>query len=119
MDRSRAIALVAALPVATFALPLTARADEPSFTPVALVQVWGTAWDQDLDAQADPAGYGDPEDDPGFRIRRARLGGTGEIGSGLWYAVVFGVSSPYDAWTAGTEDVQLVDGVLGWRDDTL
>ncbi len=113
MDRRRALVLS----LAVAGLPAAARAESTSFTPVVLAQVWGTAWDQDLDAQADPAGYGDPEDDPGFRIRRARLGGYGEHASGLWYAVVFGVSSPYDVWTEGTENVRLVDGALGWHDD--
>lgn len=68
----------------------------PTPQPYALLQVWGTAWDFDEDAQADPAGYGDPEDDPGFKVRRARLGFEGE-GPRLRYAVIFGTSAPYDA----------------------
>ena len=33
-----------------------------------LVQVWGTVYDQDEDPMADPATYGDPEDDVGFKV---------------------------------------------------
>ncbi len=86
-----------------------------SFEPVALVQVWATAWDQDLDPQADPAGYGDPEDDPGFKIRRARLGGKGSLGKGFTYEVVVDAGSPYDAWKEADTDVHLHDAMLGWQ----
>jgi hypothetical protein len=67
--------------------------DGPSFEPVALVQIWATAWDQDLDPQADPAGYGDPED----------------------YAVVLDAGSPYDAWKEADTDVHLHDAMVGWK----
>ena len=40
-------------------------------TPVGLLQVWGTVWDQDVEPSTDPASYGDPEDDIGFKVRRA------------------------------------------------
>ena len=36
-------------------------------TPVGLLQVWGTVWDQDEEPATDPASYGDPEDDIGFK----------------------------------------------------
>lgn len=114
----RAIACFAA-PLLAMVLPASAYAETTAFDPVVLAQVWATAWDQDLDPQADPAGYGDPEDDAGFRIRRARVGATGDLVAGLWYEVVFGVESPYDAWSARTEDVQLEDGVVGWRGDAF
>ena len=84
-------------------------------TPKALFQVWATAYDQDLDPQADPAGYGDPEDDPGFKIRRARIGVEGESDSGLFYEVVFGASSPYDTWKTPDTDIGLVDANMGYR----
>jgi len=98
--------------------PTGALAEEPaglSITPTALLQVWAVAWDQDQDPQADPAGYGDPEDDPGFKIRRARIGAEGELGEGVFFDVEFGASSPYDAWTEADSDIRLVDGSLGWR----
>lgn len=91
------------------------KSQTPSFQPVALAQIWATAWDQDRDAQADPAGYGDPEDDPGFKIRRARFGAMGKLGCGLSYRVVFGAASPYDAWSGSDTDIGLVDGTLGWN----
>ncbi|MFH1463108.1 MAG: porin [Pseudomonadota bacterium] len=99
------------------ALPCTAlAADAPDFfQPVMLGQVWVTAWDQDRDPQADPAGYGDPEDDPGFKLRRARLGAEGELGKGFGYEIVFGAESPYDSWSQGDEDIQLVDANVGWK----
>ncbi len=106
-----------------FAAPSTAFAGEcegecdcnkPTFEPVALVQIWATAWDQDLDPQADPAGYGDPEDDPGFKIRRARLGGKGRLGYGFDYEVVLSAGSPYDAWKEAKTTVHLHDANIGW-----
>ena len=100
--------------LATPTAALAQDADAPVFQPVALVQVWATAWDQDRDAQADPAGYGDPEDDPGFKIRRARIGATGDLGHGLSYKVVFGAASPYDAWSSSDTDIGLVDGSFGY-----
>ena len=86
----------------------------PTFQPVALVQLWATAWDQDLDPQADPAGYGDPEDDPGFKIRRARLGGKGSLGYGFDYEMVIDAGSPYDAWKEAVTTVHLHDAKIGW-----
>ncbi|MCB9744836.1 MAG: hypothetical protein H6741_03905 [Alphaproteobacteria bacterium] len=67
----------------------------PSFEPYLLAQTWFTVYDQDVSAQADPSGYGDPEDDVGFKIRRARVGFTGEYKQ-LDYGVVVGVSSGAD-----------------------
>ena len=42
------------------------------------VQTWATLMDQDRDLQADPASYGDPEDDVGFPFagRASVLTGT-------------------------------------------
>jgi len=102
--------------VLLLALPSVAAASEdlPLFSPVMLGQIWVTAWDQDRDAQADPAGYGDPEDDPGFKIRRARVGAEGALGEGFDYRVVFGAQSPYDAWDERETDIGLVDAHVGW-----
>jgi len=55
-------------------LILASVANAAEFEPSLLAQVWATAYDQDEEAQSDPAGYGDPEDDPGFKVRRARVG---------------------------------------------
>lgn len=88
-------------PLLTLAAPAHAK-DPPTLPapePYALLQVWATAWDFDEDAQGDPAGYGDPEDDPGFKLRRARLGFEGKSPQ-LRYGVIFGTSAPYDAVSA-------------------
>ncbi len=108
------------VPSATLVLllsPASAFADDaqvPTIEPVALVQIWATAWDQDQDAQADPASYGDPEDDPGFKIRRARLGAHGNLGAGFTYEVVFDAGSPYDVWKQADTKVHLHDANIGW-----
>lgn len=85
----------------------------PAPKPTALIQVWATAYDMDQEAQADPATYGDPEDDFGFKIRRARVGleGASDV---LRYGVEVGVSAPYDALAEPDEDVQIVDAFVGW-----
>src|SRR6185436_13146066 len=90
-------------------LNLVARADDPVTTaPVdtplhsgggphltGYLQVWGTAWDMDEDEQADPATYGDPEDDVGFKLRRVRIGVDGTQGV-FDYVVTIGAESRYD-----------------------
>ena len=68
----------------------------PAPKPYALIQSWITLHDQDVDPLVDPAGYGDPEDDPGFKLRRVRLGLEGADDT-LSYGVVVGVSSPEHA----------------------
>ena len=78
-----------------------------------------TAWDQDEDAQADPAAYGDPEDDVGVRIRRARVGGTIDLGEGWSSEVTLGVSSPYDSLSEPDTDASLVDAVVSYEGDKL
>jgi hypothetical protein len=78
-------------------LPVAALAGEPvEYTPIVQLQLWGTAYDQDESAQADPAGYGDPDDQIGFSFRRARVGLEGHKGN-LDFQVDLGFSSPYDA----------------------
>lgn len=85
------------------------------------VQVWATAFDQDVSAQADPATYGDPEADPGFSLHRGRLGFDGFLPMGdqlgahqVDYALSFGIGAPYDVLTDAETDVQLVDGFGRW-----
>lgn len=85
----------------------------PRPKPTGLVQAWVTAYDMDQDRQADPASYGDPEDDPGLKLRRARLGLSGES-KVLQYTVLVGVSSPFDALVGGQHEVGLVDAFIGW-----
>ncbi|MCA9490484.1 MAG: hypothetical protein KC621_11190 [Myxococcales bacterium] len=87
----------------------------------AQIQVWGTVWDQDVDAQADPATYGDPEADPGFALNRARFGMDGFVAMRnlpgrhqVDYAIALGLAAPYDVLTAEDTDVQLVDGFGRW-----
>ena len=82
--------------------------------PSLLTQVWVTAYDQDVSEQADPAGYGDPEDDQGFKLRRARAGFRGEDGA-FRYAVVVGMSSGADGLTQSTGTVGIVDAYGGWQ----
>lgn len=69
-------------------LMLLSTAQAAEFEPSLLTQVWATVYDQDESAQSDPAGYGDPEDDPGFKVRRARIGmevtdDTGKLSAGV------------------------------------
>jgi hypothetical protein len=88
-----------------------------AMVPWGQLQTWATFWDQDVDPQADPAVYGDPEHDPGFTIVRARIGFDGLLPMGdslaehfqVDYGLSVGVGSPYDARTEPDEDVQLVD----------
>ena len=72
------------------------RVTLPAPTVTGLLQVWGTLYDQDENPLTDPASYGDPEDDPGFKIRRARIGLGGQE-AGARYDLTFGFSSGFDA----------------------
>lgn len=86
----------------------------PSPQPYGLVQAWLTVYDQDGDPQADPAAYGDPEDDMGFKLRRARLGFQGK-NKNIKYGLLVGFASPYDALGGeGESDIQLVDAYGGY-----
>jgi hypothetical protein len=82
--------------------------------PVALLQVWGTAYDMDVDPVADSTGYGDAEDDIGFKLKRVRLGLEG-VEKGLDWAVVLGVTSPYDGFDEEDGSIEIVDAHLGYR----
>jgi hypothetical protein len=81
---------------------------------VALLQIWGTAWDMDEDPQADPATYGDPEDDVGFKLRRARVGIAGGEGT-IGYALSVGAESRYDTLDPASETVGLEDAFVLFR----
>ena len=94
-------------------LLLTGVANAQELEPSLLTQVWVTAYDQDEDEQSDPAGYGDPEDDQGFKLRRARAGFSGSDGV-FSYAVVFGMSSGADGLTQSTGTVGIVDAYGAW-----
>lgn len=107
--------LAGAVPRDVLAEPEPPGGPGPRVSPTALFQIWGTAYDQDLDPQADPAGYGDPEDDPGFKIRRARIGLAGDLAPELAFEVLFGAESPYDTWSETDTDVGLVDASFTWH----
>ncbi len=92
----------------------TPTAQEPTPPqPSLLIQSWVTAWDQDQRKQSDPSGYGDPEDDPGFKLRRVRAGFMGEDGA-LHYGILFGMSSPADGVIGGDGELEVVDAYGGW-----
>lgn len=82
--------------------------------PVGLLQIWGTAYDWDTNAQADATSYGDPEHDPGVSVKRARLGVEGRE-KGVTYELVFGLTAPYDAFDAEDGDIEVVDATVGYR----
>ena len=109
-----AAAALAAPPTSTAQDTSDAKA-MPAPDPYVQVHVWGTAFDQDVDEQADPAGYGDPEDDPGFKIRRARIGFGGANDKWL-YSVIIGQSAPFDGIDAaqGAARVDIVDAHAGY-----
>jgi hypothetical protein len=98
------------------ATPTASAAAPPEPTPTVFVQTWVTLMDQDQSEVADPGGYGDPEDDPGFKLRRVRLGFEGDNDT-MRYGFTVGVSAPYDvvseAQGAGME-VGLVDSYGGY-----
>ena len=65
----------------------------PEADPYALVHIWTTLYDQDENVLADPGGYGDPEDDSGMKVRRARAGFYGQSDY-IRYGASLGFSSP-------------------------
>lgn len=81
--------------------------------PVGLVQLWGTAWDWDADPQADSTGYGDPEDDPGVKVKRARLGVHAQWG-GIDLGLVGGAGAGYDGFSDDEADFSLYQASLGY-----
>lgn len=121
--RSRLLPACLALSTAGLCVPATALAGEkdddrvtlPAPEVTGLLQVWATAYDQDENPLTDPASYGDPEDDPGFKIRRARIGLGGQEG-GARYDLTFGFSSGYDALGGPPdEDIQLISASGGLK----
>lgn len=102
--------------VAACTLTAGARAQEADgVTAKAQLQSWGTLFDQDEDPQADPAGYGDPEHDPGVSIHRARLGLEGLHGPLDWELLV-GLGEPFDALVPPEDgDFGLIDAAAGGR----
>lgn len=96
--------------------PSARAGDTLDLDPKLQVQTWATLWDQDEDPQADPGGYGDPEDDPGFGVRRARLGLGGEYNI-LRFNVLVGSSRPYDSVSDDIPPLQLIEAWAGVRKD--
>lgn len=88
--------------------------DRPYLRPNLQLQMWGTIWDQDEEPQADPAGYGDPEADPGFSIYRARVG-VGGSWKQLSYMLRVGAGQAYDALSPRPPAISLVDAYVGGR----
>ena len=88
----------------------------PPATVVGLAQTWVTVFDQDEDDVADSGGYGDPEDDSGFKLRRVRLGIEGRSDN-VKYGITVGGGAPYDGVAAaqGSEfSIGLVDTYGGY-----
>ena len=84
--------------------------------PLLLVQTTAVLMDQDQSQVADPGGYGDPEDDMGFKLQTARLGFEGENKT-VKYGVTVGLSSPYDTVAeaqGASTDLSIVDAYGGY-----
>jgi len=87
----------------------------PKPEPSVLVQGWATVMDQDVDPLLDPAGYGDPEDDVGFKLRRARIGMGGKSDT-IRYDLQFGYTSGFDQVRPPTSSsIQLIQGDVAYR----
>ena len=88
----------------------------PEVKPLLLVKTTAVLMDQDRKGIADPGGYGDPEDDLGFKLQTVRMGFEGS-NSTVKYGVTVGLSSPYDtvqeAQGAST-DLGIVDAYGGY-----
>jgi hypothetical protein len=97
----------------TSLLLLSSAAHAQDLESTLLTQIWMTAFDQDENKQADPAGYGDPEDDQGFKLRRARVGFSGSQDD-FFYGLVFGMSSRADGLAYSDGTVGIVDAYGGW-----
>lgn len=92
---------------------IVVRAAGQCLAPVAMVQLWGTVWDQDVSEQADASGYGDPEDDPGFKLKRLELGFEG-MGKNVDYEVVLGTTAAYDGYAEAEEVAGIKYANVGW-----
>jgi hypothetical protein len=80
----------------------------PLLVPNVQLHSWFTAWDQDESRVADAGGYGDPELDTGFNIRRARFGVNGGFKQ-VDFSLRFGSGSRYDTLSENPPAVDLVD----------
>ena len=109
--------LFSSLFVSLLASPIAAAEEPETFNVQGQLDLWATIWDQDENPQADTAGYGDPEHDPGFTIRRARFGIWGAQGQ-IDYSFMVGVGAAYDSLFDVSRSVQLVDAYAGYRTDT-
>jgi hypothetical protein len=67
----------------------------------------------DQDDVADATGYGDPEDDVGFKVKRFRLGLEGAE-RGLDWAFIVGLTAPYDGFDEQDGSIEVVDAHLGY-----
>ncbi len=94
------------------AVALAGEGEDEGLHAAVLIQAWGTVWDQDQDPDADPAGYGDPEHDPGVSLHRARVGFGGKHGPIDW-ELELGASEPYDALDFGEEAFGIEDAYVG------
>lgn len=100
-------------------LLLSTSAHAAELEPYAMGQMWVTLYDMDEAAQADPAGYGDPEDDPGFKLRRARLGMVRPAEFGATPAERLGVSMIL-GMSAGSDPIPFAaTGQLGLIDANI
>ncbi len=95
-------------------VPATKEIPPVILHPVGLLQLWGTVYDFDQNAQADSTGYGDPEDDPGVKVKRARLGVRADWGE-LRLGLVGGAGARYDAFSEDERDFSLYEASLGWE----
>ena len=102
-------------------LALLAPVQAAELEPYVMGQVWTTLYDQDQSAQADSAGYGDPEDDPGFKLRRARLGMSRapELGATpqerVGFSIILGMSSGADPIIAiNPGEIGLIDAHMSF-----
>ena len=105
--------------LAVLILPNSAIAGDevlPELQPTLLVKTTATILDQDQSELADPGGYGDPENDPGFKVETVRMGFRGRDKT-VKYGVTVGMSSPYDTVEeaqGGTPDLHIVDAYGGY-----
>lgn len=90
------------------------RPPESPLHPVAMMQLWGTAYDMDVSTQGDSTGYGDPEDDMGVKLKRARLG-LGFDKHGLSANLLAGVTAPYDGLDTRNGEFSVYDANIGYH----
>ena len=92
--------------------PFPFRVGGATVEPIALAQLWLTAYDMDTNVQADATGYGDPEDDPGMKVKRIRVGLGGDYNR--WkYRFVVGTTAPYDGLTEHSSALSVKDAWIG------